>query len=180
MPDPATRSIVVERVMPHPPEKVWRALTEGPLIEQWLMKNDFQPVVGHRFHFRADPTPHWNGVTDCEVLAVEPHRRLSYRWCSSGEEAADGLDTVVTWTLSPADGGTRLVYTAHATVGGKLAQVGSRLIDGVARKMADDFFAKFNQALAPAPQAASVHVGELADTDVPRRALASRACELGR
>ena len=106
MPDPATRSIVVERVMPHPPEKIWRALTEGPLIEKWLMKNDFEPVVGQRFNFRAEPMPHWNGVTDCEVLAVEPHQRLSYRWCSSGEEAADGLETVVTWTLAPANGGT--------------------------------------------------------------------------
>jgi uncharacterized protein YndB with AHSA1/START domain len=53
----ATRSIVVERVMPHPPEKIWRALTQVPLIEEWLMKNDVQPVVGHRFNFRADPTP---------------------------------------------------------------------------------------------------------------------------
>lgn len=113
MPDPAARSLVVERVMPHPPEKIWRALTEGPLIEQWLMKNDFRPVEGHRFQFRAEPNPHWNGVTDCEVLAVEPHRRLSYRWCSSGEEKADGLDTVVTWTLSPAEGGT-LVRMEHA------------------------------------------------------------------
>ena len=74
MTEPTTRSIVVERVMPHPPEKIWRALTEGPLIEQWLMKNDFQPVVGHRFNFRAKPMPDWNGVTDCEVLAVEPHQ----------------------------------------------------------------------------------------------------------
>jgi hypothetical protein len=51
-------------------------------------------------------------------------------------------------TLSPADGGTTLAYTAHATVGGKLAQIGSRLIDGVARKMADDFFLRFNEAVA--------------------------------
>lgn len=69
----ATRSLVVERVMPHPPERIWSALTQGPLIEQWLMKNDFQPVVGHRFNFRAAPMPpHWNGVTDCEVLVIEP------------------------------------------------------------------------------------------------------------
>ena len=74
----ATHSIVVERVMPHPPEKIWRALTQGPLIEEWLMKNDFQPVVGHQFNFRADPMPDWNGVTDCEVLIVEPNKRLSY------------------------------------------------------------------------------------------------------
>jgi uncharacterized protein YndB with AHSA1/START domain len=104
----ATRSLVVERVMPHPPEKIWRALTQRPLIEGWLMRNDFQPVVGHRFNFRAAPMPHWNGVTDCQVLAVEPNKRLSYSWNASGEEAAGGLKTVVTWTLTPAKGGTHL------------------------------------------------------------------------
>jgi uncharacterized protein YndB with AHSA1/START domain len=97
-PAAATRSIVIEREMPHPPEKIWRALTQGPLTEEWLMKNDFQPVVGHRFNFRAAPMPHWNGVTDCEVLVVEPYERLSYSWNASGEEAAGGLKTVVTWT----------------------------------------------------------------------------------
>jgi uncharacterized protein YndB with AHSA1/START domain len=101
----ATRSLVVEREMSHPPEKVWRALTEGPLIEQWLMKNDFQPVVGQRFNFRAPPMPHWNGVTDCQVLVVEAYERLSYSWNASGEEAANGLKTVVTWTLTPTKGG---------------------------------------------------------------------------
>ncbi len=69
----ATRTVVVERVMPHPPEKIWRALTQSPLIEEWLMQNDFQPVVGHRFNLRSTPMPHWNGVVDCEVLVVEPH-----------------------------------------------------------------------------------------------------------
>jgi uncharacterized protein YndB with AHSA1/START domain len=102
----AMRSIVIERQMPHPPEKVWRALTQGALLEEWLMKNDFQPVVGHRFSFRSTPMPHWNGVVDCKVLAVEPNKRLSYSWNSSGEEAARGLKTVVTWTLTPAEGGT--------------------------------------------------------------------------
>jgi uncharacterized protein YndB with AHSA1/START domain len=81
----ATRSIVIEREMPHPPEKVWRALTQGLLIEEWLMNNDFQPVVGNRFSFRAAPMAHWNGVTDCEVLVVEPAERLSYSWNASGE-----------------------------------------------------------------------------------------------
>ena len=101
-----TRSIVIERVMPHPPEKIWRALTQSHLIEEWLMKNDFQPVVGNKFNFRAEPMPGWNGVTDCEVLIVEPNERLSYRWDASGEEAANGLKTVVTWTLTPAKAGT--------------------------------------------------------------------------
>jgi uncharacterized protein YndB with AHSA1/START domain len=104
----ATRCIVVERVMPHPPEKIWRALTQTPLIEEWLMKNDFQPVVGLRFNFRAEPMPQWNGVTDCEVLIVEPNRRLSYSWNASGDEAVNGLKTVVTWTLTPAEGGTQV------------------------------------------------------------------------
>ena len=104
----ATRSVVIDREMPHPPEKIWRALTQGALIEEWLMKNDFQPVVGHRFNFRAAPQPHWNGVVDCEVLAVEPARRLSYSWNASGAEAAGGLKTVVTWTLTPTERGTQV------------------------------------------------------------------------
>ena len=101
-----TRSVIVEREMPHPPEKIWRALTQGPLLEEWLMKNDFQPKVGHRFTFRAEPQPYWNGVTDCEVLIVEPPARLSYSWNSSGAEAANGLKTVVTWTLTRTAKGT--------------------------------------------------------------------------
>jgi uncharacterized protein YndB with AHSA1/START domain len=96
-PATATRSITVEREMPHPPEKIWRALTQGPLIEEWLMKNDFKPVVGHRFNLRAD----W-GAVDCEVLAVEPNKTLSYTW------AAYDLKSVVTWTLTPTSTGTHL------------------------------------------------------------------------
>jgi uncharacterized protein YndB with AHSA1/START domain len=94
--------------MPHSPEKIWRALTEGPLIEEWLMKNEFQPVVGHKFNLRTQPMAHWNGVTDCEVLVVEPNERLSYTWNSSGDEAANGLKTVVTFTLTPTRNGTLL------------------------------------------------------------------------
>jgi uncharacterized protein YndB with AHSA1/START domain len=105
-PAAATRSLVIEREMAHPPQKVWRALTQGPLIEEWLMKNDFQPVVGRRFNFRATPMPHWNGVVDCQVLVFEPEERLSYSWNASGEEAAGGLKTVVSWTLTPTPGGT--------------------------------------------------------------------------
>lgn len=103
-----TRTLVVEREMPHAPAKIWRALTEGHLIEEWLMKNDFKPAVGHRFTFRMDPMPNWNGVTDSEVLIVEPNRRLSYRWDASGDEAANGLKTIVTWTLTPTKDGTHV------------------------------------------------------------------------
>lgn len=92
-----TKTLNVERELPHPAEKIWRALTQAPLIEEWLMKNDFQPVVGHRFDLRAD----W-GVVDCEVLAVEPNKTLSYTW------EAMGLKSVVTWTLTPTSTGTHL------------------------------------------------------------------------
>jgi uncharacterized protein YndB with AHSA1/START domain len=97
-----TGTLVIEREMPHPPQKIWRALTEGQLLEQWLMKNDFQPVVGHRFSFRAAPVANWNGIIECEVLVVEPNSRLSYGWGTLG------LGTVVTWTLTPTEGGTHL------------------------------------------------------------------------
>lgn len=90
-------SVVVEREVAHPPEKIWRALTQPHLIAEWLMKNAFKPVVGHRFDFSAD----W-GKVDCEVRAVEPNRRLSYSW---GDH---DLSSVVTWTLTPTDNGTRL------------------------------------------------------------------------
>ena len=90
-----TRSVVVEREIPYPSEKIWRALTQPHLIEEWLMKNDFKPVVDHRFNFRAD----W-GAVDCRVMAVEPNKTLSYTW------AAFGLESVVTWTLVPTGTGT--------------------------------------------------------------------------
>jgi uncharacterized protein YndB with AHSA1/START domain len=79
-----TRTLIVERVIPHPPEKVWRALTQTALLEDWLMKNDFTPTLGAKFTFRTQPMPHWNGVVECEVLAIEPHQRLSYSWNAAG------------------------------------------------------------------------------------------------
>jgi uncharacterized protein YndB with AHSA1/START domain len=110
---PPTRNIVVERTMPHPPEKVWRAMTQPELLGQWLMKNDFAPVIGHRFNFRAEPVNGWNGVTDCEVLEIEPPARLVYSWNASGDQAATGIKSLVTWTLTPVEGGTR-VHMEHA------------------------------------------------------------------
>ena len=96
-----TRSVVVEREVPFPPEKIWRALTQPHLIEEWLMKNDFKPVVDHRFNLRKNAR--LSGiVVDCQVLAVEPHKTLSYTW------AAYGLESIVTWTLTPTRTGTLL------------------------------------------------------------------------
>jgi uncharacterized protein YndB with AHSA1/START domain len=99
-----TRSVVVEREIPHPPEKLWRALTQPHLMEAWLMKNDFQPVVGHHFKLRGE----WGGVLDCEVLTLEPLRTLSYTWNHAHDDPAYALTSVVTFTLTPTDAGTHL------------------------------------------------------------------------
>jgi uncharacterized protein YndB with AHSA1/START domain len=92
-----TRSVVVEREIAHAPEKIWRALTQPHLMAEWLMKTNFEPSAGHRFDFNAD----WGSVA-CEVLAIEPHTTLSYKW------DAMGLESVVTWTLTPSGKGTHL------------------------------------------------------------------------
>jgi uncharacterized protein YndB with AHSA1/START domain len=91
------RSVIVEREIAFPPEKIWRALTQPHLIQEWLMKNDFKPVPDHRFKLSAE----WGSV-DCRVLEIEPNRTLSYTW------DAYGLESTVTWTLTPAGSGTHL------------------------------------------------------------------------
>jgi len=107
--DVPTKAIVVEQIMPHPPEKIWRALTDSSLIGQWLMRNDFRPVVGHRFTFEAQPIGDWNGIVECEVLEISPPSRLRYSWRGGSTKNAtmgSALDSVVTWSLTPVDGGT--------------------------------------------------------------------------
>lgn len=92
-----TRAIVLERDLPHPPQKIWRALTQSHLIGEWLMKTDFKPEMGHNFRFSAD----WGEVA-CKVRAVEEERTLEYSW------NAGDLRSVVTWTLTPTEQGTLL------------------------------------------------------------------------
>jgi uncharacterized protein YndB with AHSA1/START domain len=99
-----TRSVVVEREFPFTPEMLWRALTQPHLIEEWLMKNDFKPAVGHKFNLRGE----WGGVLDCEVLTIEPNRTLSYRWDFANDDPAVALTSVVTFTLTPKGSGTHL------------------------------------------------------------------------
>jgi uncharacterized protein YndB with AHSA1/START domain len=126
-----TRSVIVERDIHHPPEKIWRALTQPHLIEEWLMKNDFRPAADHPFTLRGD----WGSV-DCKVLKIEPSTLLSYSW------AAHGLESVVTWTLAPTSRGTRL----------RMEQSGFRADQDhfyQGAKMGwNNFFAKLEQVLA--------------------------------
>ena len=126
-----TRSVIVEREIAYPPEKIWRALTQPHLIAEWLMKNDFKPAVDHRFTLHGD----WGSV-DCRVLEVEPGRTLSYTW------DAMGLESVVTWTLIPTATGTHL----------RMEQAGFRADQEQAYQGAKygwrQFFGKLEQALA--------------------------------
>jgi len=98
------QTLLLERTFPHAPEKVWRALTESPLIAQWLMDNDFEPQVGKTVQFRAAPVGGWNGIVASDVRVVEPMKRLEYSWVSMG------FATEVKWTLTPAEGGTHVRF----------------------------------------------------------------------
>jgi uncharacterized protein YndB with AHSA1/START domain len=109
---PATQAIVVDEVFPHAPETLWRTLTSGALMGRWLMQpTGFEPVVGTRFTYRTTPAGAWDGLIHCQVLEVVPNTRFSYSW-SGGHEGNTGygseLDTIVTFFLSQAEGGTRL------------------------------------------------------------------------
>jgi uncharacterized protein YndB with AHSA1/START domain len=92
-----TRTVTIERELPFAPDKIWRALTQPHLIAEWLMQNDFVLAVDHRFTLRGD----WGSV-ECRVVEIEPNKSLSYSW------DAMGLESVVTWTLTPTAGGTHL------------------------------------------------------------------------
>jgi len=98
------QTVTVERAIAHPPEKLWRALTQPHLIAEWLMQNDFSPEIGHRFQLRGE----WGGVLDCEVLEIDPPHTLAYTWDFANDDPAFALKSVVTFTLTPTAAGTLL------------------------------------------------------------------------
>ncbi|MHB8573734.1 MAG: SRPBCC family protein [Dehalococcoidia bacterium] len=102
-------SIVIDEFIPRPIESVWKALTDRAAIAQWLMENDFEPVLGHRFTFKAPPIPavDFDGIVRCEVTAIEPPRLLAYSW------AGGTMDTVVTYRLAPAQEGGKAGTSLH-------------------------------------------------------------------
>ena len=92
------------------PEEVWEYLTKPELIEQWLMKNNFQPIVGHKFQFTfiAKEGSKYAGTVDCEVLEVKPYSRLSYTWNGGTNDNSRNFNSKVVWTLIPKDNETEL------------------------------------------------------------------------
>jgi uncharacterized protein YndB with AHSA1/START domain len=106
------QDIVVDEVFPHAPETIWKTLTSGELMGRWLMApTGFEPVKGKRFTYQTTAAGAWDGVIHCEVLEVIPNQRLAYAW-RGGHDGNAGygsrLDTVVTFTLSKVENGTRL------------------------------------------------------------------------
>ena len=95
---------------PHSPETVWDYLTKPELLSQWLMENDIQPIIGHKFQFRSKPN--WDidfdGIVHCEILEVVSLKRLSYSWKCNPTDSGHKIDTIVMWTLAPRDNGTEL------------------------------------------------------------------------
>lgn len=109
---PTLHDIVIDEVFPHAPSVIWKAIATGELINRWMMKQTgFEPKKGSKFSFQTPPSDDWDGVIHCEVLEIILNERLAYSW-KSGVQTSAGyvprLDTVVTWTLSKHDLGTRL------------------------------------------------------------------------
>jgi len=98
-----TETISFEFDLPHPPEKVWRALTDPALLAEWLLPVfDLKLEPGAAFLFKTQPMPGWDGIVHCRLLEAEAPRKLSYTW------VVGDMDTVVTFTLAPTASGTRL------------------------------------------------------------------------
>ena len=115
---PETRDIVIDEVLPHTADIVWKTLVTPELMARWIMPAEgFEAVEGKVFTFKTNPGGAWDGVIHCRVLEVVPHTRLAYAWQGGHPNNPDGygapLDTVVTWTLSPVEAGTR-VKLVHA------------------------------------------------------------------
>lgn len=111
---------------PHPVPRVWRALTDPDAMAVWLMRNDFKPVIGHRFQFRTDPAPGFDGIVDCEVLEIDEPRLLRISW------RGGPVDATVTWQLSPTPNGTRLDFAMEGFEGPKAVGVSVLLGAGFA------------------------------------------------
>ncbi|WP_050631846.1 SRPBCC family protein [Bradyrhizobium viridifuturi] len=121
-----THAITVEKVLPYAADRIWRTLTTSELLMKWLMPNDFVAAVGHRFNFRTKPIGDWDGVVHCEVLDCDPPRLLRYSWKGGADTNPDfgsKLDSVVTWTLTPVEGGThvRMVHDGFVFPGNRFA-----------------------------------------------------------
>lgn len=121
---------------PHPPERVWRAVTDPELIPLWTATGagarpeGFAPSVGTEFRFVAKPKPGWSGIVDCVVLVADEPHLLRYSWTDHG----GGPTTEVTYRLAPHSAGTRFTYD-HTGFTGPTGYLTARVLSHVRRKM---------------------------------------------
>lgn len=142
-----SRSLRFEAFYPHPPNKVWVALTDPAAIAEWMMANDFRAEVGHRFHFRVDPQPGFNGEIVCEVTGVDPPKRLTYTFQGTQSK----VKTLVEWTLEPERDGTRLLLV-HSGFDGLSGFMLSRILKGGWNKMMPALIGRVLDAIDDAGQ----------------------------
>jgi len=131
------QSIKHQLFFPHPPAAVWEYLTNAQLMELWLMKNDFQPIVGHEFQFRTNPHPDvdFGGTFYCKVLEIVPFKKLSYSWKTGPGDGSTTIDSVVNWELQPKDNGTLLLLDHNNFAVMKNLPLFNSMIDGWLRNM---------------------------------------------
>ncbi len=145
---PTLTAIELDELLPQPPARVWRALTEPEQIAAWLMENDFEPVVGHRYTMRGTPVPAvgFSGLVANQVLDINPERLLRISWRDAN--AGNGLNSTVTWSLAPEGGGTRLCLVHEGFDPQEPSHVTShRIMSGGWRRMMDKLSAALDADL---------------------------------
>jgi uncharacterized protein YndB with AHSA1/START domain len=143
-----THAITVEKVLPYPPERIWRTLTRSELLAKWLMPNDFEPVVGYHFTFQTKPMGDWDGIVHCQVQQCDPPRLLRYSWKGGSDSNTDygtRLDSTVTWTLTRVEQGTHVsmvhdgfVFPGNQFTFNAMSSGWGRILDTIARVTAED------------------------------------------
>ncbi len=118
------RNIKLEAFYPFPQERVWRAITDTEALAKWLMPNDFEPRVGHKFNFKTKPAPGFDGIVHCEVLKLDEPRHLSLSW------KGGPVDSTVDFVLESAPNGTKLLFEQRGFDGLKAIMVSFMLGSG--------------------------------------------------
>lgn len=99
------QNLNMEVFYPYPPQRVWQVLTNRQALAVWLMENDFEPRLGHKFRFVHSTLPGLEGNIDCEVIELDEPRRLAFTW----QDSMMCQPSIVTWTIQPVVGGTKLL-----------------------------------------------------------------------
>jgi uncharacterized protein YndB with AHSA1/START domain len=148
-----TRTIHLVRRYPYSPETVWRWLANREAMSEWLMPNTFEPVIGHCFEFRTRPAPGFDGIVRCKVLELDPPKRLAFTWVGGG------IDTVVTFALTPDRDGTVLTFS-HARFNGVKGVMLSYMLGNGWRSMLDGTLPKLLERAAGRPADSEEGCGE--------------------